>query len=159
MENNLPIVSEDILINMLESQKETKLNLKRNNETIIDHERRINELETNVPINATLNNYLTRLRNRVIIDFMGGKQSKAYKHRYPKNSKEHYKTLTNKVYAEAERRFKTMFDVRVYGEIRQHQYEDAVLFWEEYEPSAKTLREINQVNNQLELFESEGAKA
>ena len=33
------------------------------------------------------------------------------------------------------------------------------LFWEEYEPSAKTLREINQANNQLELFESEGAKA
>ena len=151
--SNLPVTSEDMLINILKTQKEEKMKVQDLTEYYVDHERRIVEIETNRPINATLNNYLTRVRNRIIVDFLGGKSSKAYKYVYPEGSGEHYKKLTNKVYAEAEREFKTKFDIRVYGELRQHQYEDAIIFWEEYEPSKEVLNEINQVNNQINLFD------
>lgn len=146
------LTPEDMMINVLQTQKMHKSQITGLLEAKEDHERRITEIEDNQPINATLNNYITRIRNRRIVSFLGGKRSNAYKYEYPKNSRENYKTLANKMYKEAERSFKQQFDVRVYGELRQPQYEAAVKFWEEYEPSKELMREVAVINNQTALF-------
>lgn len=150
--NNLPVMSEDMLINILQTQKEEKLKIQGLDERTIDHDRRITELETNTPINASLNNYLGRLRNQCIVGYLGGKRARAYKYEYPEGSKEHYKTLSRKVYAEAQREFYHKFNIANYGELRQHQYEQAIQFWADYKPSNELLNEINVINNQTELF-------
>lgn len=152
---NTMLTPEDMMINVLQTQKEHKQQLGSIGENLVDHNRRITELELKVPINASLNNFLTKLRNRKIVGYLGGKRAKAYKYKYPEKSTEHYKTLSSKVYAEAERRFKSTFNVRVYAEIKQHEYEEAVLFWENYEPSKRIINEINQINNQLELLQED----
>lgn len=153
MQNEIQLTSEDYMITMLHAQKEEKEKVRALEITSKDHERRIEEIEYNTPINASLNNYLTKVRNRNLIEFMGGKGSKAYRYRYPEGSSSHYKMFRSKVYKEAERAFQLAFNVRNYGETRQHQYEDAVKFWEEHEPSKGLLREIDILNGQTELFE------
>ncbi len=143
------LTQEDVMINILQSQKEAK---EERYELLIkaeDFERRIEELEREVPINGAFNNYLTRLRRQRIVELMGGKQSKAYQYKYPDGCQ--YKTLTNKVFAEAGRNFKSEFNVYFYAELRQHQYQDAVKYWSDYTPSDEVMREINTINNQTEL--------
>lgn len=146
---NGQLTTEDFLINVLETQKEEKEKVKNLLIKNEDHERRIKELEYEVPINGVFNNYLTRLRRERIVHILGGKESKAYKFEYPEGSQ--YKTLTNKVFAEAGRRFKSHFNIAFYGELRQHQYESAVKYWGEYEPSDSIMKEIYQLNHQITL--------
>ncbi|MGX7141410.1 ORF6C domain-containing protein [Facklamia languida] len=149
MSNELTVTTEDFLINILETQKQEKAKLEELSIQSTDHERRLKELEYEVPINGSFNNYLTKLRRERIVKLMGGKKSNAYKFEYPEGGQ--YKTLTNKVFAEAGRRFKNEYNIAFYGELRQHQYENAVKYWSEYEPSDDLMREINQVNSQLKL--------
>ena len=149
MTEKFELMSEDILINMLETQKIEKAKVHELEIVKTDHERRIIELETNVPINPALNNYLTKLRRSNIVEALGGKDSKAYRFVNPTGS--HYKKLANECFAEAERRFKNNFGLRNYGELKQHQYEEAVIYWSDFELSNKLQRKINEINNQLEL--------
>lgn len=151
MHNEIQLTSEDYMITMLQAQKEEKEKVRNLEFTVKDHDRRIHEIESNVPINASLNNYVTKIRVRRIIEALGGKSSKAYRYEYPEDSGEHYKSIRTKAFAEAERRFSAEFNLRNYGELRQHQYEDAVKYWESYEPSESIIREACVVNNQLSL--------
>lgn len=149
MSNEMALMSEDYMINMLQTQKEEKEKVQTLQITTKDHERRIIELETNVPIAPALNNYLTKLRRGKVVEALGGKSSKAYHYVNPEGS--HYKKLSNECFAEAERRFKNDFGLRNYGELKQHQYEEAVIYWNDFELSDKLQRKINEVNNQIEL--------
>lgn len=149
MTEKFELMSEDFLINMLETQKAEKAKVNELEIVSTNHERRIFELETNVPINPALNNYLTKLRRGKVVEALGGKSSKAYHYVNPEGS--HYKKLSNECFAEAERRFKNDFGLRNYGELKQHQYEEAVIYWNDFELSDKLQRKINEVNNQIEL--------
>lgn len=143
------ITTEDYLINLLETQKKTKQEIGQLKMAKEDHDRRITELEREVPINGAFNNYLTKLRRSRIVYILGGKRSKAYKYKYTEGHQ--YKSLSNKVFAEAGRAFKEKFNISFYAELRQWQYEDAVKFWKDYEPSKIVMQEINQINNQMQL--------
>ena len=84
------------------------------------------------------------------MEALGGKGSKAYKFKYPEGNQ--YKTLAGKCFSTAEREFKARFNLRNYAELRQHQYEEAIEYWSNYELSNDIMQEIYVVNNQVELF-------
>lgn len=147
--SNFEIMSEDFMINVLQTQKEEKMKVQALEIVSKDHERRLTEIEFNTPINATLNNYLSKLRRQKIVELMGGKKSNAYLYEYPKGSR--YKKLASKVFSEAARAFNSYFKIANYGELRQHQYEEAVKFWNEYE-LGETAGEVFELNHQVQLF-------
>ena len=86
------ITTEDYLINLLETQKKTKQEIGQLKMAKEDHDRRITELEREVPINGAFNNYLTKLRRSRIVYILGGKRSKAYKYKYADGHQ--YKSLS-----------------------------------------------------------------
>lgn len=140
------ITKEDILIDILKNQKVTNKEVKTLRQDVDD-------IKDNAPVHPSLNNHLTKARNKRVIEAMGGKDSKAYNHVYPQGSE--YKKLSNKVFAEAGRDFKSQFDLATYAELPQSKYEEAKEYWESWEPSHNTKLEIKRINNQLELFSKE----
>lgn len=137
------MTKEDIMIHILETQKKTKEDVKHLREDV-------NEIKANTPIHPSLNNHLTKLRRKRVIESMGGKNSKAYNHVYPDGDK--YKRLSSKVFAEAGRDFNSNFNIITYAELPQPKYEEAKEYWESWEPSHNTKLEIKQINNQMELL-------
>lgn len=121
-------------------------------ETTNELDERVSKIEDNAPVTPAVSNFLTRMRRARVIKWLGGKGSKAYKHSYRAEEKEHYKKLSNKVFAEMERDFKDYFKINVYADLPRKVREEAENYIREWEPNNNTKLEIRNINNQLELF-------
>lgn len=138
------LTSEDIMILILERQKQT-------NEDVEMLKRDVNDIKESTPIHASLNNHLAKLRRKRVIEMMGGGNSKSYRHRFPEGGR--YATMSGKVFAEAGRDFNSHFGIGFYGELPHNKYEEAKKYWANWEPSTNTKLEIRNINNQLELLD------
>lgn len=142
-ELDLELSKEDILIEILKTQKTT-------NENVKVLRKDVDDIKEKTPIHPSLNNLLTKLRRRRVVDMLGGKSSKAYNYVYPEGSS--YKRLSGKVFSEAGRDFNSHFGLASYAELPHPRYEEAKEYWENWEPSHNTKLEIKSINNQLELL-------
>lgn len=118
-------------------------------------DKRVTKIENSTPVSPAVSNYLTKERRKKVIDCLGGKGSKAYKHTYRPEEKEHYKGLANKTFAEMERDFKDYFDIVTYADLSKENRERAEQYIEDWSPSNNTKLEIRNINNQLQLLEGQ----
>lgn len=109
-----------------------------------------------MPIDGYSLGKLNNKRIKVCIDWMGGRDSEAYNHTRKRiNGSTEY--FNRKVYGEAGRDFKEKFNLvgGSYRDLKSEDYEAALAYWDEWEPSTNTKMEIKQLNNQLSLLETE----
>lgn len=116
---------------------------------------RVTKIEENAPVSPAVNNYLTKERRKKVIECLGGRGSKAYKHVYRPEEKEHYKGLANKTFAEMERDFKDYFHIVTYADLSKANREKAEDYIAGWSPSNNTKLEIKNINNQLHLLEGQ----
>lgn len=128
---------------------------KKLEEKTTDLDTRVTKIEDEAPVSSAISNYLTRMRRGQVIEWLGGKGSKAYRHRYGKNDKQHYQGVANKAFAEMERDFKEKFQINNYADLPKKDKEEAEAYIQFWEPSTNTKWEIEQINNQLELLANE----
>lgn len=136
---------------LLQNQMNTR-RFKALEQTTEQLDERVTNIEEKTPVSASVSNLLDKKRKGKVIEWLGGKSSKAYRHQYRPDEKEHYKTLANKAFAEMARDFKDYFDIPVYADLPKKAREEAEEYIDEWEPSTNTKIEIRNVNNQLELI-------
>lgn len=143
--NNLPsMTQEDIMIEILRGQKETK-------ERMNVVEKRLDVIENTSPIPNATSKRLTKLRLARVIKWLGGKDSRAYKSVEIDEYGTHHR-FSQKVFREFAQDFYEEFDLGTYSDLQKGQVKQAEEYIREWEPSTNTKRKINQLNNQIELF-------
>lgn len=100
-------------------------------------------LKDEQPVHPNILQKLEKQRKKVVIDFLGGKGTKAYKE------------LSRVVFSEAGRDFKENFGIPKYDLLAKKDSDSAFEYWEEWEPCTNTKMKIKQLNNQMELIEKE----
>lgn len=101
----------------------------------------VNYLKEEQPIHPASLARLERKRRKRVIEALGGKESQAYK------------KISQKVFSEAGRDFKTLFNIPRY-DLLPKKYEAAAFdYWDDWVPSTNSRMEINALNNQLELIQ------
>lgn len=136
---------EEIMIHVLQNQ----MNLK---EKVNDHDKKIDYLENTQPVNPSVTSELERLRKKTVIKWLGGKNSPAYNHvEVSDTGTKSY--FSRKVFAEAGRDFKGMFNIPRYDMLQKKDEKMALSYWENWEPSTNTKMRINALNNQMELLQ------
>ena len=126
--NQNELTQEDILIQVLQTQKE----LKQNQETLaID----VDFLKNEQPVNPSVCLALEKLRKKKVVALLGGKDSQAYQ----------------SVFAQAAKDFKDYFRIPRYDLLKRKDEEQAFDYWNSWEPSANTKLEIKARNGQMSL--------
>lgn len=130
---NVPQTIEDMMIVVLQQQKETKdLTQKLDN--------RVNYLENIQPVSPSVTKVLENKRKKCVVRWLGGKESVAYKE------------MGREVFAEAGRDFKGMFAIPRYDMLQRKDESTAMQYWENWEPSTNTKMKIRELNGQIKLF-------
>lgn len=128
------ISQEDILIQVLQTQKE----LKQNQEVLADD---VHYLKNEQPINPSISLELERLRKIKIINALGGMESPAYKDR----------SFSGKVFRQAAKDFKEHFHIPRYDMLKRKDEQAGFDYWGTWEPSTNTKLEIQRKNSQTSL--------
>lgn len=111
----------------------------------------IQTIKDNSYLHPSINNMITKKRRARVIQCMGGKDSKAYKHTtVDEEGKRH--RFSSEVFSEMERDFKENFDIMSYSELPKMKKDSAIKYISEWEPSTNTKLKIKELNNQVELF-------
>lgn len=132
--NQNELTQEDILIQVLQTQKE----LKQNQETLaID----VDYLKNEQPVNPSVCLALEKLRKKKVVALLGGKDSQAYRDR----------NFSQSVFAQAAKDFKDYFRIPRYDLLKRKDEEQAFDYWNSWEPSANTKLEIKARNGQMSL--------
>ena len=132
--NQNELTQEDILIQVLQTQKE----LKQNQETLaID----VDYLKNEQPVNPSVCLALEKLRKKKVVALLGGKDSQAYRDR----------NFSQSVFAQAAKDFKDSFRIPRYDLLKRKDEEQAFDYWNSWEPSANTKLEIKARNGQMSL--------
>lgn len=132
--NQNELTQEDILIQVLQTQKE----LKQNQETLaID----VDYLKNEQPVNPSVCLALEKIRKKKVVALLGGKDSQAYRDRH----------FAQSVFAQAAKDFKDYFRIPRYDLLRRKDEEQAFDYWNSWEPSANTKLEIKARNGQMSL--------
>ena len=132
--NQNELTQEDILIQVLQTQKE----LKQNQETLaID----VDFLKNEQPVNPSGCLALEKLRKKKVVALLGGKDSQAYRDRH----------FAQSVFAQAAKDFKDYFRIPRYDLLKRKDEEQAFDYWNSWEPSANTKLEIKARNGQMSL--------
>lgn len=143
--SNLPsMTQEDIMINILQGQKETK-------ERMSVVEKRLDVIENTSPIPNATSKRLTKLRLSRVIKWLGGKDSKAYRSVEVDEFGTRHR-FSQKVFREFAQDFYEEFDLETYSDLQKGQVKQAEEYIKTWEPCTNTKRKINMLNNQLELF-------
>ena len=128
------LTQEDILIQVLQTQKE----LKQNQETLaID----VDYLKNEQPVNPSICLALEKIRKKKVVALLGGKDSQAYRDRH----------FAQAVFAQAAKDFKDYFRIPRYDLLKRKDEEQAFEYWNSWEPSANTKLEIKARNGQMSL--------
>lgn len=132
--NKNELTQEDILIQVLQTQKE----LKQNQETLaID----VDYLKNEQPVNPSVCLALEKLRKKKVVALLGGKESQAYRDRH----------FAQSVFSQAAKDFKDYFRIPRYDLLRRKDEEQAFDYWNSWEPSVNTKLEIKARNGQMSL--------
>ena len=132
--NQNELTQEDILIQVLQTQKE----LKQNQETLaID----VDFLKNEQPVNPSVCLALEKLRKKKVVALLGGKDSQAYRDRH----------FAQSVFSQAAKDFKDYFRIPRYDLLKRKDEEQAFDYWNSWEPSANTKLEIKARNGQMSL--------
>nr|DAM72447.1 MAG TPA: hypothetical protein [Caudoviricetes sp.] len=132
--NKNELTQEDILIQVLQTQKE----LKQNQETLaID----VDYLKNEQPVNPSVCLALEKLRRKKVVALLGGKDSQAYRDRH----------FAQSVFSQAAKDFKDYFRIPRYDLLKRKDEEQAFDYWNSWEPSANTKLEIKARNGQMSL--------
>ncbi|KXT93894.1 ORF6C domain-containing protein [Streptococcus mitis] len=123
------LTQEDILIQVLQTQKE----LKQNQEVLAGD---VDYLKNEQPVNPSICLELENLRRVKVIMALGGKDSQAYKDR----------SLASKVFRQAAKDFKEFFRIPRYDLLKKKDEERAFDYWKSWEPSHNTKMEIKTIN-------------
>lgn len=123
------LTQEDILIQVLQTQKE----LKQNQEVLAGD---VDYLKNEQPVNPSICLELENLRKVKVIKALGGKDSQAYKDR----------SFAGKVFRQAAKDFKEFFRIHRYDLLKKKDVEEAFTYWESWEPSHNTKMEIKERN-------------
>lgn len=128
------ISQEDILIQVLKTQKE----LKQNQEILAGD---VDYLKNKQPINPSVSMELEKLRKTKVINALGGMESPAYKNR----------SFAGKVFRQAAKDFKEHFRIPRYDMLQVKDEQAAFDYWDMWEPSTNIKMEIQQENGQGRL--------
>lgn len=128
------VTQEDILIEVLKTQKE----LKKNQEVLAGD---VDYLKNRQPINPSVGMELEKLRKKRVINALGGMESAAYKSR----------SFAGKVFRQAAKDFKEHFRIRRYDMLQVKDEQAAFDYWEAWEPSTNTKMDIQRLNAQTSL--------
>ncbi|MGT2812926.1 ORF6C domain-containing protein [Streptococcus minor] len=128
------ISQEDILIQVLQTQKE----LKQNQEVLAGD---VDYLKNKQPINPSVSMELEKLRKTKVINALGGMESLAYKNR----------SFAGKVFRQAAKDFKEHFRIPRYDMLQVKDEQAAFDYWDMWEPSTNIKMEIQQENGQGRL--------
>lgn len=123
------LTQEDILIQVLQTQKE----LKQNQEVLAGD---VDYLKNEQPVNPSICLELENLRRVKVIRALGGKDSQAYKDR----------SFASKVFRQAAKDFKEFFRIPWYDLLKKKDEERAFDYWKSWEPSHNTKMEIKTMN-------------
>ena len=123
------LTQEDILIQVLQTQKE----LKQNQEVLAGD---VDYLKNEQPINPSICLELENLRRVKVIMALGGKDSQAYKDR----------SFASQVFRQAAKDFKEFFRIPRYDLLKKKDEERAFDYWKSWEPSHNTKMEIKTIN-------------
>lgn len=134
LSQNLPeeVTQEDILIEVLKTQKE----LKKNQEVLAGD---VDYLKNRQPINPSTSMELEKLRKKRVINALGGMESPAYKNR----------SFAGKVFRQAAKDFKEHFRIPRYDMLQIKDEQAAFEYWGMWEPSTNIKMEIQHKNNQM----------
>ena len=123
------LTQEDILIQVLQTQKE----LKQNQEVLAGD---VDYLKNEQPVNPSICLELENLRRVKVIRALGGKDSQAYKDR----------SFASKVFRQAAKDFKEFFRIPRYDLLPKKFADAALAYWMTWEPSHNTKMEIKTMN-------------
>lgn len=130
-----PLVStEDAFIQLFQTQKEIKQEQAEMRGDIV-------YLKEEQPVNPSINQDLTKERNKAVVKCLGGYDAPAYS-----DSK-----LRQKVFCQAAKDFKELFKIPRYDLLKKKDIERAYDYWKQWQPQTNLRLEIEQVNKQVLL--------
>lgn len=132
VKNVSEISNEDILINILQAQKDFK-----QRQSVLEQD--VDYLKNESPINPSTSLMLEQKRKRRVISLLGGKDSLAYQD----------SRFARSVFAQAARDFKEYFRVSRYDLLRRKDEEAAFDYWDNWEPNVNTKLMIKTMNQGL----------
>lgn len=125
---------EDAFIQLFQTQKEIKKEQAVMRDDIV-------YLKEEQPVNPSINQDLTKERNKAVVKCLGGYDAPAYS-----DSK-----LRQKVFCQAARDFKELFKIPRYDLLKKKDIERAYDYWKQWQPQTNLRLEIEQANKQLSL--------
>lgn len=119
------------------------LALQKSAEQLDNHEGRLTDLEDTMRVNGIQERNLTDAVNYVIVTFLGGKSSNAYKS----------KSIRGKAYSQLNKEIKKKFGIPRRGELPAKDYHTAIDYIKYWMPDKDLVNEIEELNNQTELLQ------
>lgn len=132
---NTLVSTEDAFIQLFQTQKEIKQEQAVMRDDIV-------YLKEEQPVNPAINQDLTKVRNKAVVKCLGGYDAPAYS-----DSK-----LRQKVFCQAARDFKELFEIPRYDLLKKKDIERAYDYWQQWQPQTNLRLEIEQANKQLSLI-------
>lgn len=111
---------------------------------LTNHEERISSVEDTMRVNGVQEMKITKLVNRIVVQWLGGKESNAY----------HDKSLRSRVYSAINSDIKDRFGVPRRAEVPAKDYHDVIRMISNWELSYVLKNEIRDANNQLTLLQA-----
>ncbi|MEY8700997.1 ORF6C domain-containing protein [Streptococcus ferus] len=146
------LVSTEKLIAMSENMTATLKKVSHIEKQLAQHTNDIQEIKDTSYLHPAIINMMTKNRRKRVIECMGGKDSKAYRHvEIDSNGVKH--RLSSVVFREMEVDFKSEFDLHSYAELPRSKRDEANQYIQEWEPCTNTKRRIKQINSQSNLQE------
>lgn len=128
------VSTEDAFIQLFQTQKEIKQEQAVMRDDIV-------YLKEEQPVNPSINQDLTKERNKAVVKCLGGYDAPAYS-----DSK-----LRQKVFCQAAKDFKELFKIPRYDLLKKKDIERAYDYWQQWQPQTNLRLEIEQANKQLSL--------
>lgn len=125
---------EDAFIQLFQTQKEIKQEQAVMRDDIV-------YLKEEQPVNPSINQDLTKERNKAVVKCLGGYDAPAYS-----DSK-----LRQKVFCQAAKDFKELFKIPRYDLLKKKDIDRAYDYWKQWQPQTNLRLEIEQVNKQVLL--------
>ncbi|HFQ5269388.1 TPA: ORF6C domain-containing protein [Streptococcus pyogenes] len=125
---------EDAFIQLFQTQKEIKAEQAEMRDDIV-------YLKDEQPVNPSINQDLTKERNKAVVKCLGGYDAPAYS-----DSK-----LRQKVFCQAAKDFKELFKIPRYDLLKKKDIDRAYDYWKQWQPQTNLRLEIEQVNKQVLL--------
>lgn len=104
-------------------------------------EQKVDHLENTMNIDYAQQKQLKDFANEVVVNALGGKESKAYHYRYEDGSK-----LSAQVFARFWRDFKDYFNINAYANLPRVRFDEALQYINRWQPPTNMQLEIGRIN-------------